>query len=178
MPQTTNLRLLLSSANHRYRHPLSATSSFLLPQILSFSGSFPFSLNTHFRNRKPPPLFATFSSYSKKHYTSKTDNKNWRPFSRNKSSLRETVKKMDSSSEKGVILAMEERETTAKSAPGFNRKRAEGRDESDRPKKLQLKVRTLNPANTIAYVQVYANGLFNFVYFTIDFLGGNSVCGL
>ncbi|KAG8379983.1 hypothetical protein BUALT_Bualt07G0146400 [Buddleja alternifolia] len=42
---------------------------------------------------------------------------------------------------------------------GFNRKRAEGKDESDRPKKLQLKVRTLNPANTIAYVQVLGTGM-------------------
>lgn len=70
--------------------------------------------------------------------------------------MRETVKKMDSGSEKGGVLAMEERERSA----GFNKKRAEGRDESDRPKKLQLKVRTLNPANTIAYVQVKPNNLF------------------
>lgn len=52
---------------------------------------------------------------------------------------------------------MEERESSSKSAREaavFNKKRAEGRDESDRPKKLQLKVRTLNPANTISYVQV------------------------
>ncbi|XP_042052514.1 tRNAse Z TRZ4, mitochondrial-like [Salvia splendens] len=155
MPQTTNLRLLLSSAKHRYRHPLSAAASFHLPQNLSFSASFPFSLKTHLRNRKSPPLFATFSSYSKKQHSSKNENRNSRPFSRNKSSLRETVKKMDSGSEKGGVLAMEERERSA----GFNKKRAEGRDESDRPKKLQLKVRTLNPANTIAYVQILGTGM-------------------
>lgn len=38
---------------------------------------------------------------------------------------------------------------------GFNKRRAEGRDKNDKPKNLQLKVRKLNPANTIAYVQVY-----------------------
>lgn len=47
---------------------------------------------------------------------------------------------------------MEETEATSF---GFNKRRAEGRDKSDLPKKnLQLKVRKLNPANTISYVQV------------------------
>ncbi|CAI9753794.1 unnamed protein product [Fraxinus pennsylvanica] len=42
----------------------------------------------------------------------------------------------------------------------FNRKRAEGRDGSDMPKKhLQLKVRKLNPANTISYVQILGTGM-------------------
>lgn len=39
---------------------------------------------------------------------------------------------------------------------GFNKRRAEGRDKDDKPKTLQLKARKLNPANTIAYVQVYS----------------------
>lgn len=39
---------------------------------------------------------------------------------------------------------------------GFNKRRAEGKDKNDKPKTLQLKVRKLNPANTIAYVQVYS----------------------
>lgn len=39
---------------------------------------------------------------------------------------------------------------------GFNKRRAEGRDESDFTKKnLQLKVRRLNPINTTSYVQVH-----------------------
>lgn len=39
---------------------------------------------------------------------------------------------------------------------GFNKRRAEGNDKSDRPKKiLSLKDRKLNPANTICYVQVF-----------------------
>ena len=38
---------------------------------------------------------------------------------------------------------------------GFNKRRAEGKDKSDRPKKNpRLKERKLNPTNTIAYVQV------------------------
>lgn len=61
-------------------------------------------------------------------------------------------------SDKGRFLGMEEIDRSTKSATensGFNRKRAEGRDDSDRPKKnLQLKARKLNPANTISYVQV------------------------
>ncbi|GFP90434.1 zinc phosphodiesterase elac protein 2 [Phtheirospermum japonicum] len=58
---------------------------------------------------------------------------------------------------------MEEKEEIANGASenrGFNRKRAEGRDGSDRPKKnLQLKVRKLNPANTISYVQILGTGM-------------------
>ena len=33
---------------------------------------------------------------------------------------------------------------------GFNKRRAEGRDKSDKPKNLQLKARKLNPLNTIS----------------------------
>jgi len=41
------------------------------------------------------------------------------------------------------------------SSVGFNKRRAEGADKSGLPKKnLQLKVRKLNPINTISYVQV------------------------
>ncbi|KAF3450715.1 hypothetical protein FNV43_RR06804 [Rhamnella rubrinervis] len=42
---------------------------------------------------------------------------------------------------------------------GFNKRRAEGRDKNDKPKTLQLKVRKLNPANTIAYVQILGTGM-------------------
>lgn len=157
MLQTTNLRLLLSSANHHYRQPFSAAPIFF-QKNLSFSNSFQFLLKTQFRKHKPPLLFATFSSYSKKPYGTNNDNKNSRSFNRNRSTLRETVKKKDNNSDKGGLLAMEEKDRSTKGATeavGFNRKRAEGRDESNRPKKnLQLKVRKLNPANTISYVQV------------------------
>lgn len=47
---------------------------------------------------------------------------------------------------------------------GFNKRRAEGKDGSDKPKKnLQRKVRKLDPANTISYVQVntyYSLGVY------------------
>lgn len=37
----------------------------------------------------------------------------------------------------------------------FNKRRAEGKDKIDKPKKsLRRNTRTLNPTNTIAYVQV------------------------
>ncbi|KAL0354648.1 UNVERIFIED_CONTAM: tRNAse Z TRZ4, mitochondrial [Sesamum radiatum] len=103
-----------------------------------------------------------FHSLRKPHSTG-NNNRNSRSFNRNRSTSRESPKKKDNSSDKGGFLAMEEREASRKGATeafGFNRKRAEGRDDSDRPKKnLQLKVRKLNPANTIAYVQILGTGM-------------------
>lgn len=61
---------------------------------------------------------------------------------------------------RGKEVAMEETAEesgggSSASTFGFNKRRAEGRDKSDRPKKNpQLKERKLNPTNTIAYVQV------------------------
>ncbi|KAL3631919.1 tRNAse Z trz4, mitochondrial [Castilleja foliolosa] len=157
MPQSTNLRLLLFSAN---RHPFSAVPIFS-PKYLSFSNYFPFSLRT----RKPQTPFPNFSSYSKRNYDSnnKNSNTNSRSFNRNRSTFREIVREKDSNIGKGGYLAMEEKDKTANGASenrGFNRKRAEGRDNSDRPKKnLQLKTRKLNPANTISYVQILGTGM-------------------
>ncbi|XP_011072400.1 tRNAse Z TRZ4, mitochondrial [Sesamum indicum] len=155
MPQIANLRLLLSSANYHHRHPFSAAPIFFRKNR-TFSSSFAFSL-------KPPLPFAAFSAYSKKPHSTGNNNKNSRSFNRNTSTSRETSKKKDKSSDKGGFLAMEERDAGTKGATevfGFNRKRAEGRDESDRPKKnLQLKVRKLNPANTISYVQILGTGM-------------------
>lgn len=46
------------------------------------------------------------------------------------------------------------------STVGFNKRRAEGKDKFDGPKKnLQLKVRKLNPVNTISYVQILGTGM-------------------
>ncbi|KAG1335050.1 tRNAse Z TRZ4, mitochondrial [Cocos nucifera] len=42
---------------------------------------------------------------------------------------------------------------------GFNKRRAEGRDKSGKPKTLQLKMRKLNPVNTICYVQILGTGM-------------------
>lgn len=64
-------------------------------------------------------------------------------------------------------------ETTTEPQPsvGFNKRRAEGRDKSDKPhKNLQLKVRKLNPVNTISYVQVLFFGVLAFwVFFVMWF---------
>ncbi|PWA89273.1 tRNAse Z4 [Artemisia annua] len=51
---------------------------------------------------------------------------------------------------------MEEKDETK---VGFNRKRAEGKDKSSRPKDLKLKARKLNPVNTISYVQILGTGM-------------------
>ncbi|KAF2301178.1 hypothetical protein GH714_020667 [Hevea brasiliensis] len=43
---------------------------------------------------------------------------------------------------------------------GFNKRKAEGRDKSDKPERnLQLKVRKLNPTNTISYLQILGTGM-------------------
>ncbi|KAK4349944.1 hypothetical protein RND71_029257 [Anisodus tanguticus] len=58
---------------------------------------------------------------------------------------------------------MEESSSTATTESvglGFNKRRAEGKDKNDGPKKnLQLKVRKLNPVNTISYVQILGTGM-------------------
>ncbi|KAK9266804.1 hypothetical protein L1049_025277 [Liquidambar formosana] len=94
---------------------------------------------------KPRPfsLSTVFSSSYKRH-------RNFRhtPSRRNSTSLRESKSK-----EKG--LSMDETESVA----GFNKRRAEGRDKSDKPKTLQLKSRKLNPVNTICYVQILGTGM-------------------
>ncbi|TYG97927.1 hypothetical protein ES288_A10G077200v1 [Gossypium darwinii] len=63
----------------------------------------------------------------------------------------------------GRDMTMEETTGQSKdssSSFGFNKRRAEGRDKSDRPKKNpQLKERKLNPTNTIAYVQILGTGM-------------------
>lgn len=51
-------------------------------------------------------------------------------------------------------------EVEENSSVGFNKRRAEGSEKSGLPKKnLQLKVRKLNPINTISYVQVLGTGM-------------------
>ena len=65
---------------------------------------------------------------------------------------------------RGREVAMEEtaEESRGSSSFGFNKRRAEGKDKSDMPKKNPLlKERKLNPTNTIAYVQVVFSS-FNF----------------
>ncbi|KAJ4957592.1 hypothetical protein NE237_024703 [Protea cynaroides] len=68
------------------------------------------------------------------------------PWSRSNSTLREANTREKS---------MEEAEPVR-----FNKRRVEGRDKNDKPKKdLQLKVRKLNPVNTISYVQILGTGM-------------------
>lgn len=67
-----------------------------------------------------------------------------------------------------TTLSMEVEETKSFGNPGFNKRRAEGTDKADFPKKnLQLKVRKLNPINTISYVQVL--GLVEWILFFFAF---------
>ncbi|KAI3671581.1 hypothetical protein L1987_87320 [Smallanthus sonchifolius] len=50
------------------------------------------------------------------------------------------------------------KESSLMKTGGFNKKRAEGKDQS-RPKDLKLKVRRLNPVNTLSYVQILGTGM-------------------
>lgn len=98
---------------------------------------------------RPPSFFAPLASSSSSSSSSRRPRSvPYQPFRhlgrRNSSSSRES-KGRDKGAE------MEETESI-----GFNKRRAEGKDNSGLPKKnLQLKVRKLNPVNTISYVQVH-----------------------
>ncbi|XVF24938.1 hypothetical protein REPUB_Repub13aG0170700 [Reevesia pubescens] len=71
----------------------------------------------------------------------------------------------DRKGSRGKEVAMEETTeesgvSSSSSSFGFNKRRAEGQDKSDRAKKIpQLKERKLNPTNTIAYVQILGTGM-------------------
>ncbi|KAH0982573.1 hypothetical protein GBA52_009750 [Prunus armeniaca] len=121
----------------------------LMPQVtnlrLLFFSPFPhLSLSSlSLKPLKPRTLFtALASSYRKRHRPIPNQSPN--PGARNKTTLRES---------RGRDKAMEETKETE--TAGFNKRRAEGNDKNDRPKKnLQRKVRTLNPINTLSYVQI------------------------
>ncbi|KZV28780.1 zinc phosphodiesterase ELAC protein 2 [Dorcoceras hygrometricum] len=159
MPQVTSFRLLFSSANHHHRHPFSAAPRFFSQDL--FLSSLPSLSKTIVKKHNSISYFTTFSSYNKK--PDGKINKNCRSLNRKQSSLRGTIKNKDIDSNKGGLLAMEEKLDNTKSVDegfGFNRKRAEGRDEGNRNKNnLQLKVRKLNPVNTISYVQILGTGM-------------------
>lgn len=53
---------------------------------------------------------------------------------------------------------------------GFNKRRAEGRDKSGKPKTLQLKMRKLNPVSTICYVQVRSYWVFRMCLVCVCFV--------
>ncbi|KAF3613342.1 TRNAse Z4 isoform 2 [Capsicum annuum] len=136
MPQMSSLRLLLFSS------PLLTPKPPLLSLCL-----------------RRPLLFAAYSSYSRKPKNIE------RPGSLSGGRRRSSS---SSKTDKGK-LAMEESSNSSSvntaaaesSTVGFNKRRAEGKDKFDGPKKnLQLKVRKLNPVNTISYVQRQTLGDF------------------
>lgn len=155
MPQFTNLRLLLFSSATIFLSPLrpsSSSSSSLLfkpkPRIIT--------IRTPQVTHKSPSTNFTSSYFS--HKKQRNQSKPFSPTRRNKSSLKESSDKINNNR----LLPMEEE---TESVVGFNRKRAEGRDKNDGPKNLQLKVRKLNPVNTISYVQVTSPLLSSLTYF-------------
>ncbi|KAL3511761.1 hypothetical protein ACH5RR_024478 [Cinchona calisaya] len=173
--QVTNLRLLFSSAN---LHSLSFSPSFFKPNT-NLSSSFSVFLNPKIRslkhpnsfpthNNKPLLFFTAFSSYSKK--TRNRNHSQRSPFSNTNNhhgrNSTTSLKGTDNFKKQKSGLAMELEEGSAANNPsaefsyGFNKRRAEGRDKSDLPKKtFQLKVRKLNPVNTISYVQILGTGM-------------------
>ncbi|XP_021765309.1 tRNase Z TRZ3, mitochondrial-like [Chenopodium quinoa] len=93
-------------------------------------------------------LLTTFSSLPKKQTNLQSSPaKPLKYKSRYKSSLAEKKK-----GEEGAKMAETE-------SSGFNKRRAMGKDKDDKPKNLQLKVRKLNPVNTICYVQILGTGM-------------------
>ncbi|GMH15986.1 hypothetical protein Nepgr_017827 [Nepenthes gracilis] len=134
MLQPTNLRLLF-----KHSPPLLSPIKPFLPHLLPKSRKID--------SCRPVSLFLVYASSFSRRQRNSPPLPQINLKSRGKSSLGET-KKVDKE------LAMEETQSL-----GFNQKRAEGRDKSDRPKTLQKKARKLNPVNTICYVQVLGTGM-------------------
>ncbi|KAF7814244.1 tRNase Z TRZ3, mitochondrial-like [Senna tora] len=120
---------------------------FLLPSLSPLKPSLPSYLLSKPRN--PKSLFTLLASSSSRRRRSTPYQPFHRLGGRNSSSSSRESKGRD----KGT--AMEETDSG-----GFNKRRAEGRDKSDLPKRnLQLKVRKINPINTISYVQILGTGM-------------------
>ncbi|KAI0491836.1 hypothetical protein KFK09_026097 [Dendrobium nobile] len=138
MSQISNLRLLCSYSSFLCPNPLfrfSFSSSLLSkPRVL---------LNSHFST-------LTVLSYSGRRARRPASGGGYFHHRRGNSTLREERSKDRDSP---PVREMEE------GVVGFNKKRAEGRDKSDRPRTLQLKSRKLNPVNTICYVQILGTGM-------------------
>uniref|UniRef100_A0A803MN56 ribonuclease Z n=1 Tax=Chenopodium quinoa TaxID=63459 RepID=A0A803MN56_CHEQI len=129
MSQITTLRLLI---NHS-------------PPI--FSPLFFKPRNLHLPIRRFSLLTTFFSLPKKQTNLQSSPAKPLKYKSRYKSSLAEKKK-----GEEGAIMAETE-------SSGFNKRRAMCKDKDDKPKNLQLKVRKLNPVNTICYVQILGTGM-------------------
>ncbi|XP_031269758.1 tRNase Z TRZ3, mitochondrial-like isoform X2 [Pistacia vera] len=122
---------------------------YITPNLRLLFSSSPFRLSLPLLSNPATPRHSLFTvlSYSGRRYRSTSaPQRNLNLQKRNKST-----------NERGVV-PMEE----SKNEPsfGFNKRRAEGKDGSDKPKKNpQLKVRRLNPTNTISYVQILGTGM-------------------
>ncbi|CAL1378215.1 unnamed protein product [Linum trigynum] len=143
MPQClANLRLLFFS-------PLKPSPLFL-------------SIPSNLRHRSFLRILSSSSSHSRRQRSSSTppNRRQQQPSSfrsRGKSTL---VDKGRGNREEGGGASMGDNGRGGGNFAGFNKKRAEGRDESDRARKnLHLKVRRLNPTNTISYVQILGTGM-------------------
>ncbi|KAH9618548.1 hypothetical protein KSS87_006548 [Heliosperma pusillum] len=129
MSQITSLRFLINNSPPKF-------TPFFFKPIKHFYLSTVFSSLSK-PNRKN--LHSATAAAAAKPFINSTKN------NRGKSSLADTV-----NTEKGSEI-MEQ--------SGFNKRRAEGKDKSDKPKNLQLKTRKLNPVNTISYVQILGTGM-------------------
>ncbi|CAL1400324.1 unnamed protein product [Linum trigynum] len=134
---------------------------FLFFSPLKPSAALLFSFPSSLRHRSFLPILSS-SSPSRRQRSSSTPS-NRRPQqpssfrSRGKSTFSEEGR---GNREEGGGASMGENGRDGGNFTGFNKKRAEGRDESDRPRKnLHLKVRKLNPTNTISYVQILGTGM-------------------
>ncbi|KAI3759699.1 hypothetical protein L6452_07708 [Arctium lappa] len=143
MPQITNLRLLFSSPN-----PTTFLSSFKPNSLFKPNTKIPTKFNKP--NYSSYPFFTCLSSSRKSH--SKSFNSNRRISS-------SSLKKSEMGEKRGLSSMKMDDEVAESKKIGFNKKRAEGRDKSSRVKDLKLKVRRLNPVNTISYVQVLGTGM-------------------
>ncbi|GLT53339.1 hypothetical protein SLA2020_266170 [Shorea laevis] len=115
-----------------------------MPQVTSLRLLFPSSFPLLSKPRPNRSLFTVLAS--KRHRKVPTQSPNLAR--RNSSTLRESEGRDEE-------VPMEETDRV-----GFNKRRAEGRDKNDRARKsLQLKVRELNPANTISYAQILGTGM-------------------
>ncbi|XP_027125007.2 tRNase Z TRZ3, mitochondrial [Coffea arabica] len=169
-PHLTNLRLLFSSANHHIT-TLPASSNLL-------SSSFPLFSQPKIQSLQLPRrifpntlrFFTTFSSYSRKPRRSSNRNSSSSPFSstkqhRNSSTSNTRGRDNNFNNQKGGLSMELEKEAGSadnalESTFVYNKKRADGSEKKDLPRKtLELKVRKLNPINTICYVQILGTGM-------------------
>lgn len=127
---------------------------FLFSPLKPTALSFPLFFSKH--NQKPFSLFTLLASSSSSKRPRTVPYRDSLNLARRNSS---STFKESKGRGRGREVEMEMEETAVESGGsssfGFNKRRAEGQDNIDRPKKnLQLKERRLNPTNTIAYVQV------------------------